>query len=99
MTTGLYLYTTDRGTQYTVRIDKALGDNPAFGFIPAVSPMPDSLPRKMVMRSIGCSLINGRTRQFAVGKSNAPILTIVLPFFYKGVQCERRRYKPEKSSK
>lgn len=100
MATGLYRYITDKNNVYTVRIDKALGDNPIFGFTPAVEPLPDSLPRKMEMRCIGVHQVGGdKYRYFPVGTATAPVLTRALPFGYKSVQWTLRRYKPEKSTR
>jgi len=88
-----YVYTTDKGRRYLVKLDAALGALGKFGFErPSVTDGElDPLPRGMKMRSIGCLLIVADTndkrakyRVFAVASKTASILAFRGRFSYKG---------------
>lgn len=103
MSLGLYSYKTNAGRLYKVELDDALGSLPEFGFqpVPKDSTL-DFLPRRMKMRSMGCDCLTPGVspyRRFPVGRKNAPVLTSLKLFSYKGRNYQPRWYHPEKTRK
>jgi hypothetical protein len=110
MALGKYVYTTDKGRQYLVRLDRKIAEVAALGF-PLASESQienlDFLPREMKMRNFNCTKKRGgvfaagselmsSSRVFAVGSKSASILANREDFRYKGSVYVPRRYHPEK---
>lgn len=98
MANGLYVYETDKGRRYAVRLDDAIGLSPLFGFVPLGESDLDGLPRNMQVRTVGCySAATKIYRRFPVGKKTAPVYKVLAEFTYKGLNYIVSRFTPESS--